>query len=223
SNTLLNPDLKPEQTTSTEGGLEIGLLNNRISIDASIYDKKTRDEITQVPVPGTSGFTSQLVNAGEIDNKGYEALLNLVPLQTGRWTWNSTINFSHNRGTVVSLNPGVTELQLGDFQGVADVYARVGVPYGEIRGLDVLRDANGVPILDNAGEWQPADTLQNFGSIQPDWIAGWTNSINYKSFTLGLTLDVRHGGKIFSGTNYYGQATGTLASTLYGREVDWNN
>jgi TonB-linked SusC/RagA family outer membrane protein len=222
SNTLLDPDLKPEQTTSTEGGFELGLFNNRVSIDASVYDKRTKDEITNVSLPPSTGYTAKLINAGEIDNKGFEALINFEPVRTGRWDWNSTINFSHNRGTVVSLNPGLQQIPLGDFQGVADVIARVGEPFGEIQGYDVKRNADGVPLLDDAGEWQRGDTLVDFGSIQPDFIAGWTNTVTYKGFTLGATLDIRHGGKIFSGTNYYGQATGTLASTMIGREVDWD-
>jgi outer membrane receptor protein involved in Fe transport len=221
-NTLQNPNLKPEQTTSNEAGLELGLFNNRVSLDASVYKKSTKDEITTVTIPSSSGFSSQLLNAGQIDNKGFEALLNFEPIRTGRWDWNSTINFSHNRGTVVSLAPGLESIRLGNFR-FTEVDAIPGQPYGTIRGFGIKRDASGVPLLDNIGEWESTDTLVTLGNIQPDWIAGWVNTVHYKNFTLGATLDVRHGGKLFSGTNFFGTATGTLASTLKGREVDWNN
>jgi len=221
-NTLQNQFLKPEQTTSNEVGVELGLFNNRVSLDASVYDKSTKDEITTVSIPSSSGFSSQLLNAGEIDNKGFEALLNFEPIRTNRWDWNSTINFSHNRGTVVSLAPGLQRIRLGNFR-YTEVDAVPGQPYGTIRGFGIKRDASGVPLLDDIGEWESTDTLITLGNIQPDWIAGWVNTVHYKGFTLGATLDIRHGGKLFSGTNFFGTATGTLASTLYGREKDWND
>ena len=77
-------------------------------------------------------------------------------------------------------------------------------------------------MLADDGTYEPTDTLAILGSYQPDWTGGWVNTIRYGRFSLNSTLDVRHGGKIFSGTNFYGQATGTLASTMYGREEDWN-
>jgi len=93
-----------------------------------------------------------------------------------------------------------------------------------LRGFTIKRDpASGKPLLDDAGQWQSSDTLSVLGSIQPDWVGGWTNSIHYGRATLSTTLDIHHGGKIFSGTNFYGTATGVLKNTLKGREKDWND
>ncbi|HEX3866722.1 MAG TPA: SusC/RagA family TonB-linked outer membrane protein, partial [Gemmatimonadaceae bacterium] len=220
-NTLLNPDLLPENTVSNEGGVELGLWNNRVSLDASLYDKYTTNEITSVTLPPSSGYASKLVNAGKIDNRGYEALLTIEPFKNARWDWSSTFNFSHNVGKVVSLLAPIT---FGAFQGSVLTEARAGEPFGTFRGFDILRDAKtGLPLLDDAGQYQKTDTMVVLGSIQPQWTGGWFNTVRFNRFTLSATIDVRHGGKIFSGTNFYGQATGTLASTMYGREVDWDN
>jgi TonB-linked SusC/RagA family outer membrane protein len=220
-NSLLNPNLKPEQTTSTEGGLEVGFWNDRLSLDASIYNKDTHNEITTVALPSSSGYSGALVNAGEIDNKGYEALLNLEPIRSAHWDWNSTFNFSHNRSMVVALSaPAV----FGGFQGAVQVVAQQGLPFGEVQGFVPKTDPKtGLPLLNDNGLYQQSDTMVNLGSIQPSWIGGWVNTVRYRQWTVSATLDIRRGGVIFSGTNFYGQATGTLATTMYGREVDWNN
>ena len=223
-NSLLNPNLKPEQTTADEGGLEVGLWGNRVSLDASIYDKYTTNQITAVSLPPSTGYGSKLINAGKIENKGYELLVNWEPLNRGAWDWNTTFNFSHNRGTVVSLAPGLQTIVFGGFQGAVQVEGRAGQPFGTIRGFTIKRDpATGQPLLDDAGQWESSDTMSVLGNIQPDWIGGWVNTIRYGRTTLSTTLDIHEGGKIFSGTNFYGTATGVLASTLPGRQVDWNN
>src|SRR6185437_5489706 len=220
-NSLLNPNLKPETTTSNEAGVEMGLWGSRVSLDASIYDKYTTDEITNVAIPASTGYSNKLVNAGKIDNKGYEALLTLEPVHNNKWDWSTTLNMSHNRGRVISLNPGLSNIRFGGFQGSVQVEARVGKPFGNISGYDIKRDpTTGLPLLTDDGTYQATDTMVTLGNIQPDWTGGWVNTLRYKRFTLGGTLDIRHGGSIFSGTNFYGQATGTLASTMYGREED---
>ncbi len=221
-NSLLNPDLKPETTVSNEGGFELGLWGSRVSVDASVYDKYTTDEITNVTIPASTGYSNKLVNAGKIDNRGYEALITIEPIHNNKWDWSTTFNFSHNQGRVISLNPGLQNITFGGFQGAVQVEARVGAPYGNIRGYGIKRDdATGLPLL-NGGAYEPTDTMITLGNIQPKWTGGWVNSVRYKHFTFAGTLDIRHGGSLFSGTNFYGQATGTLASTMLGREVDWN-
>lgn len=223
-NSLLNPDLRPETTVSNEGGVEVGLYDGRVTFDASLYDKYTTDEITLVALPPTTGYSSKLINAGKVDNRGFEALVSLEPLRSSRWGWTTTLSFSHNKARVVSLAPGLENIVFGGFQGAVQSEARVGEDFGTIRGFGIKRDpATGLPLLTNSGLFQPTDTLVSFGSYQPDWTGGWLNTIRVGRFTLNSTVDVRHGGKLFSGTNFYGQATGTLATTMYGRETDWNN
>jgi TonB-linked SusC/RagA family outer membrane protein len=223
SNNLLNPNLRPETTVSNEGGLEAAFWDNRVSFDGSVYDKYTTDEITLVALPPTTGYGNKLVNAGKIDNRGIEALVTIEPLRSNDWGWTGTLTFARNKSKVVSLYPGLTNIVFGGFQGSVQSEARVGEPFGTIRGYAIKRDpATRLPLLADDGTYQATDTLAILGSYQPDWTGGWVNTIRYKGFSLNSTLDVRRGGKLFSGTNFYGQATGTLASTMYGRTVDWD-
>jgi outer membrane receptor protein involved in Fe transport len=219
-NTLLNPDLRPENTVSNEVGFELGMWGGRMSLDASLYDKYTTDEITSVTLPPSTGYATKLVNAGKIDNRGYEALLTLEPVRRTTWGWTTTVNFSHNEGRVVSL---LAPIVFGGFQGVVQTEARAGEPFGTFRGFGFKRDpATNLPLVDDDGGFIGTDTLIVLGNEQPKWTAGWSNSVRLGRVTVSGTLDIRHGGKLFSGTNYYGTATGTLKSTLLGREVDFD-
>jgi TonB-linked SusC/RagA family outer membrane protein len=220
-NTIANSNLKPEKTISKEAGIELGFGDNRVTLDASVYDKSTRDQIINLVISPTSGFTSRALNAGEIQNKGFEALLSVVPVRTTNVEWTSSFNYATNSGRVVSLYPGLETISLGSSWG-ATVEARVGEPYGVIRGYTNLRDPDTGELLLDDGLPQIGE-LATLGNTQPKWIGGWNNTVRYKNFTLNALLDMHIGGSIFSVTNMWGQYTGILASTLEGREVDWNN
>lgn len=220
---LANANLKPEITRSEEVGAELVMLRSRVTLDASWYHKSTRDQIFNVQIPPTSGFTSKFINAGEISNRGIEALLTVTPLQVpGGITWTSTFNFAHNHSEVVDLAPGVSTLVLGQgLFGDVNIEARKGEPYGTIRGNRFLRDSAG-NILTSGGLPIQDPAFSVLGNIQPDWTGGWSNEIRYRNFGLTMQIDVRHGGKIVSLTNYLGDYAGTMSSSLRGREVDWN-
>ena len=220
---LANADLKPEITTSNEVGLEVGLLNGRVNFDASYYDKSTRDQIFNVSISPASGFTTKSINAGEITNKGFEALLSVTPvdLRNG-FRWTSTFNFLKNKSEVASLYPGVETIVLGNgiFRDFS-IEARVGQPYGVIWGPGYERDENG-NILTEDG--LPLSTARKvLGNIQPDWTGGWNNQFSYKNVSLNVLFDIRQGGKIFSYTNFIGDYAGVLESSLKGRELDWDD
>ena len=220
TNTLANADLKPERTRSTEGGLELGFGDNRLTVDMSLYDKTTSDQIINLAVSSASGFTSRSVNAGKIQNKGFEALVSVVPFRRNTTEWTSTFNFSSNRGRVVELYPGLQTIVLGGTWS-ATVEARAGEPYGTIRGYGIKKDANGNWIL--AGGLPQRDTLQVLGNVQPNWVGGWNNTFRFGNVSIGALLDTHQGGKLFSVTNMFGEYTGVLANTVQGREVDWDN
>jgi hypothetical protein len=225
--TLANADLKPEITRSDEVGAELSLLDDRVTLDASVYRKSTRDQIFDVEISGASGFDRKWINAGEISNKGIEALLNVNVFEnpTG-FTWSTTFNFAKNRSKVVDLSPGVDAILLGQ-GGFGDVRveARRGEPYGAIRGYKFRRDPatgslvigdNGRPLRDPAG-------LSTLGSVQPDWTGGWANQISYGNFSFNTLLDIKRGGKLYSVTQMFGEYAGVLESSLRGREEDWNS
>jgi TonB-linked SusC/RagA family outer membrane protein len=228
-NNLANARLKPELTRAGEVGAEVSVFDGRATLDATWYDKSTRNQIFNVTVSPTSGFTTKAINAGEVRNRGFEALLTVTPLQLRNgFEWTSSFNFSRNRGIVEELAPGVETIVLG--QGIFAEYnieARKKMPYGTIFGSAFERDTvtgsptrgmvfthNGIPVI--------ASDFKVLGSIEPNWLGGWSNTFSMRGLTLGVNLDIRNGGKIVSSTNEVGEYSGVLASSLKGREIDWN-
>jgi hypothetical protein len=221
---LANANLKPEITRSDEVGAEFALFDNRLTMDFSAYRKSTRNQIFDVEISGASGFDRKWVNAGEISNKGIEALLGLDILRgTNGLTWSTTFNFSRNRSQVEELAPDVDAILLGS-GGFGDVRveARKGEPYGAIRGYRFDRDANG-NILVEDGFPLRTNTLETLGNIQPDWTGGWANQLAYGNWSLNTLLDVKRGGDLYSVTQMFGEYAGVLESSLIGREVDWDD
>ena len=221
---LANPNLKPEITRSDEVGAELSLFDSRVSLDASFYSKSTRNQIFDVSISGASGFDKKWVNAGEISNKGIETLLTIIPVQSpDGFNWTTTLNWAHNRSTVVDLAPDVETIVLGS-GGFGDVVveARKGEPYGAIRGYRYARDAGG-NILVDGGYPVREDTLSVLGNIQPKWTGGWGNQFSFGNFSINTLIDARKGGKLYSVTNMFGEYAGVLASSIPGRETDWND
>ena len=235
-NDLLAPNLKPEITRSTEGGIEAGFWNGRASVDLTAYAKETRNQIYLVPVSNATGFANALLNAGTMRNTGFEALLTATPIQRNNFEWTTTINYGQNTNKVVSLSGGVSRLVIGNglFRDMR-LEATQGKPYGALWGYNIRRcDAGAIDedlcsagqegkILTDGGIPVQTDTMVYLGSIQPKWTGGINNQFTYKNFSLGALFDVRHGGKIMSYTNYVGLYSGVLKNSLQGREVDWDN
>jgi len=215
-----NPDLKPETTTSAELGTEVAFFQNRLRLDVSLYDINSINQILSVDVSPSTGYKKQLVNAGKINNKGVEVQLGVTPLKQQDFQWDLNLNFSSNRSRVVELDKA-GELQsytIGE-NGV-QVLASVGRPYGELYGTGFLRDDAGRIVVDDNGTPDTDPVNHYFGKFTPDWLGGITNAFRYKAFDLSFLIDIRHGGKIYSGTNATGTGTGVLASTLPGRDAE---
>ena len=199
-----NASLGPEFTTSYEGGLDLGFFNSRVNVEATYYVQKSSDLIFAVPVAGASGFTSAYQNAGSTQAKGFEFLLNTVPVKTGTFTYSNSINFSVVRNKVLELAPGVTQITLGGFT-TPSTRLIAGQPYGVIFGSVFQRervDANGRPegrlLLTPGGRAVLATNNQIVGNPNPKWTGGITNTFTYKGLTLNTLLDIRYGGDIIS-------------------------
>ena len=217
---LANANLKPEITRSSEGGLEMSFFGDRATLDATYYAKSTTNQVIQLAVAPSSGFTSQWINAGRIDNKGFEALLNITPVRMSNgFEWNTGFNYSQNHSKVVSLAPGIKTIVLGS-SWYTNIEARVGQPYGSIFGYPFARDAQGN--LETSGGVTTPGTRKVLGNIQPVWTGGWSNTISYKSFTANALLDFHIGGDLVSITNFFGDYAGITKPSLRGREADWN-
>jgi TonB-linked SusC/RagA family outer membrane protein len=224
-NVLANAALKPEITQSGEVGLELGFFEGRASLDATYYDKATRNQIFNVTVSPTTGFTNKAINAGRISNKGFEALLSVTPVQMkNSFSWTTSFNYAHNASKVEELYPGVNTIVLG--QGIfaeVTVEARAGEPYGTIFAQGFDHDEATGKVLTDGGIPVVSTDFRVFGNTQAKWTGGWNNTFTYKNLNFGALIDFRRGGQIVSETNAVGEYSGVLASSLRGREVDWNN
>jgi TonB-linked SusC/RagA family outer membrane protein len=213
-NFLASPDLKSELTTSYEFGTELGFFNNRLTIDATYYNSRSKDIILAVPVASTSGFTSVYTNAGSLENKGIELVLGGTPVKTASgFNWDITATFTRNRNKVLEVTNIVPNVSIGGLSSPV-LEARAGQPYGSFLGTRMLRDPNG-NIVVSATTGQPlVDPVSaTLGNIQPDYLAGLSNTFRFKGLALNVLFDTRQGGKFYSNTINTGYFSGALKET----------
>jgi TonB-linked SusC/RagA family outer membrane protein len=214
----LNPDLKPETTTSGEAGFEAGFLNDRVRLDVSVYNTNSVNQILNVDVSQTTGYSQKLINGGRINNKGLEVQLGLTPVKSKDFTWDVTVNYSRNKSKVISLdNEGKLQSYILGTNRTVQVLAAVGQPYGTLFGNAYTRDAAGNIVIGANGTPVINPAKQYLGKYTPDWLGSINNSFTYKGINLSFLVDARIGGSIYSNTNRTGTYTGVLASTLPGR------
>ncbi len=222
SQLIPNAELKPEITSSYEFGLDLRLFQSRLNLDATYYDGRTKNQIIPISTDIASGYTSKLINAGEVRNHGIEAILNVIPVRTNNFTWNTTFNFSRNRSEVTDL--GGVDYTLTERNG-AFIQAREGGSISAIygRGFQRVDDPNseffGQLIIDSNGIPLRTDDLVYQGDYAPDFTLGILNSFKYKAFDFGFLFDTRQGGIVVSRTKTIGSTSGQLVETLVGRET----
>jgi len=213
-----NPNLKPETSDELEIGLEMAFFSNRLGFEASYYDKTSNDLLTPVTISTSTGFSSQWLNAGKIQNKGVEVFLYGSPVKTDNFEWRVDLNWSKNTNEVLALPQGLTNLELTSLQGGVSINATVGEPYGTIRGTDhEYIDGKPVVISDpnssRQGYYKKAVGKKTLGNYQADWIGGLNNRFTYKKLSLSFLIDMKKGGDIFSLDQWYGQGTGIYKNT----------
>jgi TonB-linked SusC/RagA family outer membrane protein len=215
-----NPNLKSELTKSWEAGLEMQFLDKRLGFDISAYKTNTINQIVNIPVSESTGYTQLFKNVGNIENKGIEATINITPIKNDNFKWDITTNWSLNRNKVIALDEGIENYQLGAFQGGVSINATVGKPYGTIQGTDYVY-LNGQRVIDDTtGKYVITSTNDNvLGNSTPDWIGGINNRISYKDFSLSFLIDVQKGGDVFSLDRWYGEGTGIYSNTVFTNDL----
>ena len=212
--TLLSDQLRPQNITTYEFGADLRFYQNRVGIDYSYYYVNASDQIFNVPLAASSGFRGEYRNAGELESKGHEIVLSLVPIRTSSgFEWEILTNFANNKNMVLELAPGVERVQTGwqNFTSVG-AYAYAGHPYPVIYGNGYVRDDQDRIVVDSRetinGEENPfyGMPLQDgeekiLGKVNPDWDASVTSVLKYKGFTFSAQLFYSKGGYISSGLN----------------------
>lgn len=208
--------LKNETTTSYEFGLEMAFLMNRVNFDFTYFDNLSRDQILGVDISPASGYSSMLINAGEIENKGVELLLNagIIRNQSG-FNWDVTLNWSYIDNMVNELYGDLEAYQISSSWSSLTIEARPGKPYGTIMGRGYARDEQGRVII-NPSSGMPMLTPVpiELGNIMPDWLGGFRNTFSYKNLSLSMLIDARMGGDLFSITDWFGAYAGVAQYTV---------
>ncbi len=208
---LANPDLRWEKSNQTDIGIDFGLVNNRISGEIDYYVKNTNDLIYNVPVPGTSGFSTQTVNIGSMQNKGVEFVINSTNLAGKSLTWNTSFNISRNINKVTKLDgdQNLVPNNDGRFFNALKVGESIGVFYGpKFAGAD---PANGdaLYVMEDGKTTNDYNAAGNFvvGNPNPDWIGGLTNTIGYKGFELSVLFQGVFGNQVMNGAGGFMSAS----------------
>lgn len=199
---LNNIALKPEFTAEVELGAELQFFNNRIGIDLAHFNRVSTDLIVTRELPRTSGFATEITNAGKISNKGWEVGLTLVPVRTASGlTWTSFAAYTRIRSLVEDAGPGGEIFIGGTGLSSLGTIFRNGLPYGQIIGAVNARDDQGNLLINpNTGLPIRAAKSAVIGDPNTNYTLGWTNTLTYKNFNMSILVDYKAGGALFSST-----------------------
>jgi TonB-linked SusC/RagA family outer membrane protein len=210
-----NPDLRAETTDEWEVGMNLKFLQGRIGADVAYYNKLTYDQIFPVASSAATGYTSRLINAGEMRNTGLEVAINATPIQTEDFSWDLGINFSRVWNKVESLAEGVENIRVAS-TWAAHLSIEEGLPYMAIMGQDFVRDEDGNRIVDENGFYRFTQDRVFLGSAIADYTGGFKNAFRYKGFVLAGLMDFQKGGAIHSTSLQWAKYSGMHPETAEG-------
>jgi TonB-linked SusC/RagA family outer membrane protein len=216
--TLPDPKLQPEKNRSVEVGTDIRLWKNRINVDFTWYKANTINQIVPVAMQPSTGFSTNLINAGNIENKGIELTLGVVAVKAKHFTYSTNFNFARNRSRVIDIGGGITNFGFAANRA-ATAGAKIGERLGNLNVLGFQRAADGQVLVGPTG--LPLITPSRSvvaGNVFPDWTGGWGHEFSYKGISLNLLFDIRQGGVIVSHTEGYLAGLGLAKATEANRE-----
>lgn len=217
SNTLVDPNLKPALSTSYEAGVDLKFFNDRYGIDFTYYNQDSKDEILEISVPRTSGYSSVLVNAGLFRSKGWELALSANPIRNENFNWDISVNLARNTSKIVELYEGLKTYKLEDGIGASrwgglTVNAEVGELWGTFNGNGYKLHENGQPIIKEDGSF--VRERKNLGSILPDYTGGVRTAFNIGAVDVSAMVDFQIGGQFFSVSKMFNAYSGLGIETV---------
>lgn len=201
--------LKPEKTHSFEVGFDGEFFQHRLHVNATYYKTNTKNQYFEVTLPWESGYKSQFVNAGNVQNQGFELSAGWFQDFGNEFTWSTDLNLSYNDNKIIELFDGIQDGVTVSNLGGAKVILYEGGQYGDLYVRTLKRDESGKLVTEtpegadyqipvNGGE-QNSD-LKYMGNMNSKWNMGWNNTFRYKDLTLSMLIDFRIGGKVVSMT-----------------------
>ena len=211
---LANINLKPEIATSYEMGTELKFFNNRIGLDFTYYNTVTKNQVLNIPVVLSSGYSSKIANVGKIRNQGIEFMIPISIIRNDKFTFDANINLAKNKSKIEKLDPDVSRYEFGSLNNGVSIVAIEGDPFGEIYGYGYTKDDNGNKIIGADGLPIKTDSEKVLGKIQPDFTGSFGLNLNYKGIFLASLISFQKGGNIYSYTESMAAYAGTAATTL---------
>ncbi len=224
------PDkLYPEMTRSWEVGMDLRLWQERLTLDITYYKSNTNKQTFQIPISGSSGYSSMVVQSGCVQNKGVEAVLG-VKLRSGDFSYNASFAYTLNRNKIKSMVPYYTTLdgQVGSLNqitksnidgGAASFILREGGTMGDLWTKNVIKkDEDGNYLVNAGGKLEIAALSQKVGSVLPKYMLSMNNDFRYKGFRAGFQLHARVGGKVLSATQAYLDGYGVSKASAAARD-----
>ncbi|MFD1293555.1 SusC/RagA family TonB-linked outer membrane protein [Lutibacter holmesii] len=205
---LGNTNLKPERIDEIEFGVEGRFFNNRISLDASLYSRKTRDLIISQPLDPSTGYSTTQTNVGEVQNDGIEIDLGIDWIAKQDFNWNTNINFTKNEAIVNDLGQDTDMIVFAGFTNLGNA-AIEGESLGTMVGSTIAKDDNGNLMVNSSGSYEVDNDTNIIGDSTPDFMFNFGNSVSYKNFSLNFLFTWTQGGDMYAMT----------PSTLLGRGV----
>lgn len=211
-----NDAIRPEKKHEYEFGLETKFFQNRVNLDVTYYNARIVDQLLNLALPQSAGASAVLTNIGELSNKGFELAISGTPILTGKFSWETGLNFASNQNKVVKLSNGASELIHQDFDGNAAVLKSVvGQPMGDFYAHPIATDSRGQKIVGDDGTYVlDGNKMQKYGNAMPKAVGGYYNTFNYKSFTLELYADFRFGGSVMPSGLYWMTGRGLTKESL---------
>jgi len=194
-----DPNIEPEFLITKEVNLAVGLFNNRILIDGSIYQADNQNMITSRSLSRPSGWSSQTTNIAKARNRGAELNLSLIPIQTRDFRWEVNVGYSYNEFKVLKVTDDADEIAMVTLGSLFGVFAQAGSVFPTLKASMMARDDQGRIIINPAnGNPMITSTLLNVGTGVPKSIYNFSTNISYKGFRLGVIADYRYGSKFFA-------------------------
>lgn len=231
-------EMEPEMTHSVEVGTEWRFFQSRLGFNLTYYRTNTHNQFFKLPALAGDMYAYRYVNAGDIQNRGWELTVDATPVLTPDFTWKTSLNFSSNRNKIKELHEELKELVYGpsSFSSSYAMKLVKGGSIGDIYGKAFVRDVEGNIVYQTEGDHKGLPAVEGegntikVGNANPRFIMGWNHTFSYKGFSLYFLLDWRYGGKILSQTqaemDLYGVSQVTALArdrgyvTLEGQQID---
>ena len=231
-------EMEPEMTHSVEVGTEWRFFQSRLGFNLTYYRTNTHNQFFKLPALAGDMYAYRYVNAGDIQNRGWELTVDATPVLTPDFTWKTSLNFSSNRNKIKELHEELKELVYGpsSFSSSYAMKLVKGGSIGDIYGKAFVRDAEGNIVYQTEGDHKGLPAVEGegntikVGNANPRFIMGWNHTFSYKGFTLYFLLDWRYGGEVLSQTqaemDLYGVSQVTALArdrgyvTLEGQQID---